>query len=362
MIERYPTIVAGIDELEAKGFPILVKDASLGGQFPVMCVTLMNPKTGGVFASFGAHPKFEVALERSLTELLQGRSFEGLNDMRPPTFNSLAVTEPNNSVEHFIDSTGLVSWKFFSAKNDYDFCEWDFPGSTEEESTYLIGLITGLGREVYVSIHEDLGAKACRILVPGYSEIYPIEDLIWDNTNRALEFREDILNLHVLSDQALTDLVEALEESQLDNYTLISTLIGIEFDENTVWGKLDVGELKLLSYLALKQFENANELVFDFVNFNDNTVARRLFYQALNAALDITIDKELEIADYLATMTRMFGAETMDSVVGSISGEVRFYGLTKTSVKLEGLDKHLRLIESYKKLHKAREERAGQAC
>ena len=362
VIERYPTIVAGIDELEAKGFPILVKDASLGGQFPVMCVTLMNPKTGGVFASFGAHPKFEVALERSLTELLQERSFEGLNDMRPPTFNSLAVTEPNNSVEHFIDSTGLVSWKFFSAKNDYDFCEWDFPGSTEEESTYLIGLITGLGREVYVSIHEDLGAKACRILVPGYSEIYPIEDLIWDNTNRALEFREDILNLHVLSDQALTDLVEALEESQLDNYTLISTLIGIEFDENTVWGKLDVGELKLLSYLALKQFENANELVFDFVNFNDNTVARRLFYQALNAALDITIDKELEIADYLATMTRMFGAETMDSVVGSISGEVRFYGLTKTSVKLEGLDKHLRLIESYKKLHKAREERAGQAC
>ena len=166
----------------------------------------------------------------------------------------------------------------------------------------------------------------------------------------------------MLSDQALTDLVEALEESQLDNYTLISTLIGIEFDENTVWGKLDVGELKLLSYLALKQFENANELVFDFVNFNDNTVARRLFYQALNAALDITIDKELEIADYLATMTRMFGAETMDSVVGSISGEVRFYGLTKTSVKLEGLDKHLRLIESYKKLHKAREERAGQAC
>ena len=24
----------------------------------------MNPKTGGVFASFGAHPSFEVAIER----------------------------------------------------------------------------------------------------------------------------------------------------------------------------------------------------------------------------------------------------------------------------------------------------------
>ncbi len=39
-------------------------------------------------------------------------------------------------------------------------------------------------------VYEHLGAAACRILVPGYSEIYPVEDLIWDNTNKALAFRE----------------------------------------------------------------------------------------------------------------------------------------------------------------------------
>ena len=106
VLEKYPDILAGINALEEQGFPLVIKDASLGGQFPVMCVTLMNPKTGGVFASFGAHPSLEVALERSLTELLQGRSFEGLNDVPRPTFDSLAVTEPENFVEHFIDSTG----------------------------------------------------------------------------------------------------------------------------------------------------------------------------------------------------------------------------------------------------------------
>ena len=97
-----------------------------------MCVTLMNPRTGGVFASFGAHPSLEVALERSLTELLQGRSLEGLNDLPQPTFASEAVTEPNNFVEHFIDSSGIVSWRFFSAKSDYDFVEWDFSGEGQE--------------------------------------------------------------------------------------------------------------------------------------------------------------------------------------------------------------------------------------
>lgn len=81
VLARYPHLVEGIEALEAQGFPVLVKDASLGGQFPVACVTLMNPRTGGVFASFGAHPSMAVAIERSLTELLQGRSFEGLNDL-----------------------------------------------------------------------------------------------------------------------------------------------------------------------------------------------------------------------------------------------------------------------------------------
>jgi ribosomal protein S12 methylthiotransferase accessory factor len=103
------------------GLPGAGEGCIAGRQYPVMCVTLMNPRTGGVFASFGAHPSLEVALERSLTELLQGRSFEGLNDLPRPTFESNAVTEPNNFVEHFIDSSGVVSWRFFSAKADYEF-------------------------------------------------------------------------------------------------------------------------------------------------------------------------------------------------------------------------------------------------
>ena len=359
VIAKYPRSQAGIAGLEENGFPVVVKDASLGGQFPVMAVTLMNPRTGGVFASFGAHPSFEVALERSLTELLQGRSFEGLNDVPAPTFNSLAVSEPNNFVEHFIDSTGVISWRFFSAKHDYEFCEWDFSGTTEEESAALLGILDELGKEAYMAVFDDLGAPACRILVPGFSEVYPAEDLIWDNTNKALFFREDILNIHSLDEDELQDLVERLEESELDNYTDIRTLIGIEFDENTPWGQLDVGELKLLIYLALQNFEEAKDRVTEYLSFNNNTVERGLFYQAINTVLDVVLDDELELEDYLPAFNRMFGEERMQNVVGSITGDVRFYGLFKTSLQLEGIDRHLRLLDSYRKLHQARAKRFG---
>ena len=358
VLAKYPSIVAGIKGLEEQGFPVLVKDASMGGKFPVMCVTLMNPRTGGVFASFGAHPSLEVALERSLTELLQGRSFEGLNDLPRPTFQSNAVTEPNNFVEHFIDSSGLVSWRFFSAKANFDFVEWDFSSqgqnATAEEAATLFGILKDMGKEVYMAEYTHLGAAACRILVPDYSEIYPIEDLIWDNTNKALLFREDILNLHRLDDAALEALLEKLAESDLDDYTDIVTLIGIEFDDNTPWGQLTILELKLLIHLALQQFEQAKEQVETFLQYNTNTVERGLFYQCMNVVLEVMLDDDLELEDYLFNFRRMFGDERMDAVLGSVEGSVRFYGLTPTSMKLEGLERHQRLIDNYKKLHGAR--------
>ena len=365
VLAKYPRIVAGIQGLEEQGFPVLVKDASLGGQYPVMCVTLMNPRTGGVFASFGAHPSFEVALERSLTELLQGRSFEGLNDLPPPTFVSNAVTEPNNFVEHFIDSSGVVSWRFFSAKAQFDFVEWDFTcrddsGKTDnvQEAANMFGILAEMGKEVYQAVYDQLGATACRILVPGYSEVYPVEDLIWDNTNKALLFREDILNIHQLDDDQLYDLLERLENNELDEYSDIATLIGIEFDENTVWGQLTVLELKLLINMALQEFEDAHEQVQSFLQYNDNTVERGLFYQALNVVLEVELSDELDHDDYEHSFRRMFGNERMDAVYGTMEGSVRFYGMTQTSMKLEGLDRHQRLIDSYKKLHAARAKAA----
>ena len=358
VIAKYPKIVAGIQGLEKQGFPVLVKDASLGGQFPVMCVTLMNPRTGGVFASFGAHPNFEVALERSLTELLQGRSFEGLNDLPKPTFSTNAVTEPNNFVEHFIDSSGVVSWRFFSSNSDYDFVEWNFTAqganSNADEAEKLFNILKEMDKEVYMAVYKHLGATACRILVPGYSEVYLVEDLVWDNTNKALGFREDILNIHRLDDDALEALLERLEECDSDDYTEIKTLIGIEFDDNTEWGQLTILELKLLINLALKEFEEAKDLVEAFLQYNTNTVERGLFYQCMNVVLEVELDDDMELSEYEYNFRRMFGDDRMNAVIGSIEGDIRFYGLAETSTKLEGLDRHLRLIDSYKKLHAAR--------
>lgn len=359
VLEKYPNILEGINKLEAQGFPVFAKDASLGGRFPVICVTIQNPKTGGAFASFGAHPIFEVALERSLTELLQGRSFEGLNDLPAPTFNSFAVREHNNIVDHFIDSSGVISWKFFSNRPDYEFVEWNFSGTTEEEFDYLMGILKQLEKEVYIADYECLGAKACRILVPDYSEIYLKEDLIWDNNNQALLYRNDILNIHKLEDEQVADLIAKLEDSELDNYMPISELIGVAFDENSTWGQLVIGELKGFCHLALGDLESAKEYFQMLTTFSDHLPDRKRYFQTLNTVLDLateSVEQDQTINEYKDSLISMYGQEKVERAVDAVIKGNAFTDFCVTNNNLEGIEKHERLIESYKKLQAAREK------
>src|SRR5690606_751922 len=142
---------------------------------------------------------------------------------------------------------------------DFEFSQWNFLGNTEEEFQTLMNILKELEKEVYIADYEELGAKACRILVPCFSEVYEAEDLVWNNHNMGLSFRPSILNLHSLDDKELNTLLNSLSESDLDDYLLVSELIGIAFEDTSPWGKCTVGELKGLIYLALGKQEEAFE-------------------------------------------------------------------------------------------------------
>jgi len=70
--------------------------------------------------------------------------------------------------------------------------------------------------------------------------------------------------------------------------------------------------------------------------------------------LEVLLDEELALADFTHNFGRMFGQETIEEVIGFAEGRLRFHGLFETDMQLTGIDKHLRLLESYRKLHRAR--------
>ena len=354
VINRYPHIQASIEKLEDEGFFLRVCDASLGGIYPVISVTLINPKDGSVLASFGGHPCFEVALERTVTELLQGRSLKMLDDFYAPSFNLDEVADPHNLEAHFINSTGLISYDFFKNTSDYDFVDWNYDGSTQGEWEQMSSIAHSQGFEIYISDYDHLDVYACRVLIPAMSDIYPVEDLLWSNNNEGAFFREAILSLDLLGDEALQDILENLEEGEYSDMLKVTEFIGIVADKDTPWASLQVGELKAMLYLALGEHERASMWVTwckHIAILDDN---RTNLYRCLDALLEIELNLR-DLNKYKNSLTLMYSSQCVDICLDILSQKVKFYGLHFTGLSLEGFNEHNALLNGYAKVHKAKE-------
>jgi len=347
VIARYPGIAAGIAGLRAAGFGILVKDASLGGQYPVMNVTLLHPHDQGCFSSFGAHPRFEIALERALTELLQGRALDALDGFPEPGFDLEEIASPPNIEIHFVDSSGIVSWKFLGADPDFAFHDWNFSTTTAEDYAWLVDSIHAKGHDIYVADFSHLGVYACRILVPGMSEIYPIDELEWENNSIANDIREAILHLPELDDEECTDLLATLNESGLADQRLVAALIGLAPGDDPFWKDLRVGELKTLLGLALGDEETITEGCDWIRHFAQINADRRRVYRCIECLIELDDDECYDTA-----LVNLYSAETLALAKAVLGGELRFWGKPSLGLNLAGSDMHQRLLAAYGKLHR----------
>lgn len=352
VIARYPTIAAGIQGLREAGFGILVKDASLGGQYPVICVTMLNPRDQGVFASFGAHPRFEIALERALTELLQGRALEALDGFPPPGFDLDEVASAPNIEIHFVDSSGIVHWDFFGDTPDFDFVDWNFndleSGSTADDYTWLAQRIHADGHDIYIADFDHLGVYACRILVPGMSEIYPVDDLEWENNSNGAVVRPAVLNLAELDDDQCGQLLDILNELNIADEKPVAALIGLAPDAGSPWADLRVGELKAMLALAVGDTGAIREGCEWVRQFEQLDAGRRRVYACIATLLDME-DPNI----YEEALLSLFGEQTLDLATDLIDGVVRFFGLPSPGLDLAGCELHQRLLGEYAKVRAA---------
>lgn len=361
VMARYPSIQAAIGKLEQEGFPILAYDASLGGKYPVICVILLNPTNGTCFASFGAHPKFQVALERTVTELLQGRSLKDLDVFSPPSFNNDDVAEHANLETHFIDSSGLISWDLFKDTPDYEFADWNFSGKdTHEEYDNLMAIFRAKKKDVYIMDYNHLGVYACRIIVPGMSDIYPADDLIYANSNMGMDWREILLDLpHFHHDpETYQELLDELDEQGIDDATRVREFIGIVAPKASGWTILRIGELKSMLYLALGDLEMALDWANWTYNMNSSvfTAERANYYRCLINSLELFMDSQRDPHQYRMVFEKMYGKDAVAFAWSAIQGGNPFYNLPASDETLANFSEHQKLLAAYAKLQKAKRE------
>lgn len=325
-LQNYPRLCTIIDSLADQGLSVQVKDASLGGQFPVICVLLTDYDSGGAFAAFGANCRFETAIERTLTELLQGRSLDRLRQFQPPCHDINLVADPFNLESHFIDSDGLLSWNMFQDSADYEFSPWDFIGTTDEEFARLQHLVTDKGFDIYRAEYLHCGMYSCRILVPGMSEIYPIDDLLYNNKGTGAVLRPHLLRLPVMDHHELGALIELLETLDLGEQVLLSQTIGIIFDGKSSWATLRIGELKAMIYLALQQKEEALEWCSWCLDYGALPATRQRLYRLLRTLLHFHLTGQA-VADYSRCLRLFYAEDEILAAEAVVHGTSSFPGL-----------------------------------
>ncbi|SEI39517.1 ribosomal protein S12 methylthiotransferase accessory factor [Allopseudospirillum japonicum] len=352
VLKRYPKIYQGIQALKEAGFTLFVQDASLGGHFPVINISLLNPRDGGCFASFGAHPLFEVALERTLTELVQGRALDALDGFPAPSLDMAQVADEHNLETHFIDSSGLVSWHLIADAEDYDYCAWNFSGETRAQRDHLLERLHDLGYQVYIAEYQHLGVYACRILVPGFSEIYPIDELQWHNNNQSVPVRDAILQLAHLQEETLHELQDTLDALEIDDQQKVAAWLGIASASGSQWQTWRLGELGACLALATGDWVRALAFLDNVLLFDHLDHKRKRQYQVLQSLLSMLVEG-LEPESFHTSLHAYYGTGLVQQALGWIEGEGLFDALIPEQPATH-MSAHQALLNAYQKVQAAK--------
>ena len=156
-----------------KGYRFILKDATGVENYPVAVFIAVNMKKGTYGLKLGAHPQYEIAMERSMTEAFQGKGLEEFSqygrldfdieyaDSYTNMFNAYKIGMGTYPPEIFRDSHHLLFEEPESmAAENAAMCDW------------VVGKIAARGLDLFVRDVGYLGFPAYHIIVPGLSEIF----------------------------------------------------------------------------------------------------------------------------------------------------------------------------------------------
>ena len=324
IVQSFTKLQCDITTLRDEGYIVEVLDASLGGKFPVTAISLINPKNSTLFVSFGAHPILEVSLERTMSELMQGRGMDNLDAFEVPTFDMDFVADSSNLESHFIDSNGKLGFGFLKSKKDFEFAPWKYDGEgCEDEYNFLSDIVYSMNTEIYLREYSYLGFYSCQMLVPTVSEVYPIEDMIYNNRNSGKFIREMVLNFTEFDPEDILDSIHSLDES-----LSVEKYIGVIFENN-----FTIQEFKAQIYLLAGEKDEALSLLQFTTDKMGQIVAELIHMQNENCKFN----------DYETALYNVFGEEKVQKALKILEGSAYLIDVSMHSHYNNILDMYDRL-------------------
>ncbi len=273
-LDNLPRIAAMVDNIEASGnFEVILKDCSLNQGLPVVGIIFINKDDQTYFVKFGAHPVFEIAIERTLTELLQGQNIRRMMGVREFSYKNEAYRDQENLLGILVNGSGVYPTEFFGDHYSYEFKEFpDVRGlSNKGMLDYFLKMLTANGYDVFIRDVSYLGFPSYHIIIPGLSEIEEIDDL-----NALREYaqynriRKLIRKQAKLEPAEAREIIDFLKQLNYSGDASVMDFLNISAEGNRVpwyYASLDLFVVSLFCWLG--DFENAYTKFVEFLQKNE---------------------------------------------------------------------------------------------
>jgi ribosomal protein S12 methylthiotransferase accessory factor len=271
--ENAPEQYAIMKDMEQSGnLKIIVKDCSMGQGMPVIAVIVIFNDTNTYTVVFGGEPIWQIALERCLTESLQGRILRQYRPSRPLRFLPDGVGELNlkDYREIFLTGEGQYPDTLFYTESTYPFEPYSDRNirSQGDKVKYILGVLKALDYNIYMRDVSYLGFNAYWLIIPGMSEVgdsMTIREQLELVENFDHPPIQKVSNLDKLPDEELRQLADHMEKfmALAVRHTSISLsdYLGMPCSEHSPWNTITLNEVLTCIYYKLGDFKKAHERI-----------------------------------------------------------------------------------------------------
>ncbi|MPL68145.1 Ribosomal protein S12 methylthiotransferase accessory factor YcaO [bioreactor metagenome] len=305
-IHRLDAMISGIEM--SGSFEVIIKDCSLGEGLPVVGVILINKSDQSYFVKFGAHPVFEIAAERTLTELLQGQDIHRMMGVREFSYRNEEYNDPNNMMSILVNGSGVYPTEFFSQNFSYEF--QGFPKSVSSSNKSMLAkMVEALfakSYDVYIRDVSYLDFPAFHVIIPGLSEIETFDDI-----NSIIEYadfnkvRKYLRNMENFNKEKATEVINFLKTIKYSPDASVPELMNLPVkDGDFPWYYSNLDLFVTALYLWQKDYANAYRVFTDYLaerEANAHRTGAITYYKCLRDYIGAKMDKvsEKEITEIL---------------------------------------------------------------
>jgi ribosomal protein S12 methylthiotransferase accessory factor len=294
-LQNYPELIKTIDTIEADGRVMIeLRDFSLGMNLPVVAVIAYNTDTGKYYVNAGSHPEFPVAVERCLTEFLQGKTLANIDDFMLPIDFSFNADSPNfeqNLTRIIHSGNGIYPSAFFTGTPSWEYKQFNDVSQKSNQQLLkdISELLSEQGFNTYYRDFSYLGFPTYKVIIPGMSDYSILK-------KEELKFTLNNHNTYYFTSQLASENI-----TEDDKYNMFKLMAyNSHFKENPdIIDNINNNEIGVALAISLGDISTAKNLIFKYLLSFEKT-GYKLFYKCLHEylklkVLNITLPKIKEL-------------------------------------------------------------------